>query len=418
MKKPGNRHTASSFKAPHWVHAALAGIPAEWTTSSLDDCTGLDSPICYGILKPGDHVEEGIPVIKVRDYKNGVLEPSGVSRTSHEIDRQYERSRLRTGDVLLAIRGTAGEVARVPSALEGANITQDTARIRPAGGFSSEFIEYALQSDFLQRQIALNTVGQAVRGINLADVRKLVVPIPPPEERAAIVLVLAAADLAIRSTAGLVKHKTRLKKALMQQLLTGKRRLPGFAGPWVAYKLGELFTERSETNRDGLPLLSITADRGVILRDEVERKDTSNSDKSRYKRIPPGDIGYNTMRMWQGVSALSELKGIVSPAYTVCTPSAKIDGQFAAYLFKLPSVVHLFYRHSQGLVDDTRNLKFHHFAQVPVRIPDVAEQRAIADVLNTADREIGILEHQLELYKKQKRGLMQKLLTGQIRVQG
>ena len=91
-------------------------------------------------------------------------------------------------------------------------------------------------------------------------------------------------------------------------------------GTWTEHPLGALFTERRESNCVDLPLLSVTRKSGVVLHGEANRKDSSAQDKSNYKRITPADIGYNTMRMWQGISALSNLEGIISPAYTVCTP--------------------------------------------------------------------------------------------------
>jgi type I restriction enzyme S subunit len=155
---------------------------------------------------------------------------------------------------------------------------------------------------------------------------------------------------------------------------------------------------------------------GVVPRDDVDKKDTSSEDKSRYLRICPGDIGYNTMRMWQGVSGLSELEGIVSPAYTICIPGPKVDGQFVKHFFKSKPVVHLFCRYSQGLVSDTWNLKFRHLAEIRVTIPPVAEQKKIAKVLNAADAEIKEHRNQLAALKDQKKGLMQQLLTGKVRV--
>ncbi len=123
------------------------------------------------------------------------------------------------------------------------------------------------------------------------------------------------------------------------------------------------------------------------------------------------------MRMWQGVSALSELEGIVSPAYTICTPNSEyIDGLFASYLFKHPWVIHQFYKHSQGLTSDTWNLKFHHFAEIKLWIPPLNKQKVIAEELQLSGVEIKILKKQCEAIKKQKRGLMQKLLTGEWRV--
>ena len=154
----------------------------------------------------------------------------------------------------------------------------------------------------------------------------------------------------------------------------------------------------------------------MIPADEIERKDSSSADKSRYKRIAVGDIGYNTMRMWQGVSALSSLEGIVSPAYTICVPSDKLCSAFLAYYFKSRPVVHWFYRYSQGLVSDTWNLKFNHFAHISLPFPEKDEQEAIGAFMKAADEEIACYEAELAVFEKQKRGLMQKLLTGLVRV--
>ncbi|MGB1409716.1 restriction endonuclease subunit S, partial [Alloalcanivorax venustensis] len=239
---------------------------------------------------------------------------------------------------------------------------------------------------------------------------------PPINEQKEIAKILSTWDEAIATTEQLLANSEQQKKALMQQLLTGKKRLPGFQGEWEEVALGRLFSERKETGIAGLSLLSVTSGQGVIKRDDVGRKDTSSADKSRYLRVCPGDIAYNTMRMWQGVSALSGLEGIVSPAYTVLKPESTVDSRFAAHLFKLPRMVHRFYRHSQGLVSDTWNLKYKQFARIKVLVPGVKEQMAIADVLCKEDETISCLEEQLGLLAGEKKALMQQLLTGKRRV--
>ena len=122
------------------------------------------------------------------------------------------------------------------------------------------------------------------------------------------------------------------------------------------------------------------------------------------------------MRMWQGVSAVSTLEGIVSPAYTICIPNDKVNVDFMGYFFKFPTTINLFWRYSQGLVSDTLNLKYNSFSQVKVLVPSIEEQQGVAKVLSTADYEIKQLEKKLQALEKQKRGLMQKLLTGEMRV--
>ena len=202
----------------------------------------------------------------------------------------------------------------------------------------------------------------------------------------------------------------------MQQLLTGKKRLKEFCGEWKEVRLGKLFDERNETNCDNLPLLSITGDKGVIYQSESDKRDISNEDKSKYKHICPNDIGYNTMRMWQGRSALSGLEGIVSPAYTIVTPKNNIDVRFMAMLIQQPRIVYDFWTHSQGLVSDTLNCKYPDFSQVKVSIPSKEEQTAIANFFVGLDKEIELANKKLAATQAQKKGLMQVLLTGKRRI--
>lgn len=244
---------------------------------------------------------------------------------------------------------------------------------------------------------------------------RVVVPKVPEQEK--IAEILAGQDRVIALKEKLLAEKQKQKKYLMQQLLTGKKRLPGFSGEWIESCLGDLFRERVETNCAELRLLAITSGQGVIPRDELELKDNSSEDKSKYKKICVGDIGYNTMRMWQGVSAFSNYEGIVSPAYTILAPNSEIDAKFFAYQFKLPSIIFLFYRYSQGLVDDTRNLKYENLKRIRVLFPqDKKEQTAIAEILSAADKEIELLKKDIEQAKLKKKSLMQLLLTGIVRV--
>lgn len=276
--------------------------------------------------------------------------------------------------------------------------------------------QYMRSPQFLKQAIAVS-MRTGLPKINREDLNQIEIVVPPERDQRKIANILAAWDRAIDLTAELVGTKRQYKHGLMQQLMTGKRRFSQFRGDsWAKRRLGDLFSERREANRGDLPLLSITSKDGVVPRDSVERRDTSNEDKSQYLHICPGDIGYNTMRMWQGVSAVSGLEGIVSPAYTICIPRDNVDVNFMGYLFKFPPVIHLFKRHSQGLVDDTLSLKFDAFAEIDVAVPAIDEQRAIAQVLAAYDREIGLLGQKLELLKTQKKGLMQQLLTGKVRV--
>jgi type I restriction enzyme S subunit len=326
--------------------------------------------------------------------------------------------RIKCNDILFAGSGeTLDEIGKCAAYIKNipAYAGGDIIIFTP-NGVDSVYLSYSLNSDLIVRHRRKLGQGHSVVHIYPTGLKTLHVPLPSLPEQRQIAEILSTWDRAIEQVEKLVEEKKKQRHWLSCQLLAGRRRLQGFTKPWKEYRLGELFNERVETGYQHLHLLSITREEGVIPRNDTDRKDTSSADKSRYLRICPGDIGYNTMRMWQGVSALSSLEGIVSPAYTVCTPKKGVDGEYMAYFFKLPKTIHLFYRYSQGLTSDTWNLKFRHFKEIKVHVPEYEEQKEIVRIIRACDEEIRLWKNMVNLYRKQKCGLMQKLLTGEWRV--
>lgn len=318
------------------------------------------------------------------------------------------------GTLLLAMYGqgkTRGKVAKL--GIE-ASTNQACAAIQLGGGSCSDFYFQYLQFKYKNIRSLSNSGGQD--NLSGSIVQSITVARPTLAEQKKIAQILSTWDKAITTTEQLLANSQQQKKALMQQLLTGKRRLPGFCGEWKESELGEVFSERVDTGNDDLPLLSITANEGVIHRAGVGRKDTSNADKAKYRRICPGDIGYNTMRMWQGVSGYSQFEGIVSPAYTIVTPNKAVNVEYASTAFKTPKLIHRFYRHSQGMVSDTWNLKYPHFAKVRWIFPPIEEQKAIASIFRTVNEQISLLRLEVERLSLEKKALLQQLLTGKRRV--
>lgn len=201
----------------------------QWEQVALDDVVDASRPICYGILMPGPHMANGVPVIKVMNMKSGQIDVSNLLRTSPTIDFEYRRSRLLAGDVLLSIRGSVGRVSLVPTGLDGANITQDTARIAVRGGYG-KYVAHFLGSLQAQRFIDAETVGLAVKGINLRDVRRIMIPLPPLSEAIKISDALDAADEAVRNEEELASKLKSTKIGMCSDLLTGRVRVPTRAG--------------------------------------------------------------------------------------------------------------------------------------------------------------------------------------------
>ncbi len=178
---------------------------------------------------------------------------------------------------------------------------------------------------------------------------------------------------------------------------------------WERKQLGYLFNNRRESGSFDLPLLSLMDKKGIVPQDKSSRKDNSKEDKSAYLKVLPGDIVYNTMRMWEGRCAYSALEGLVSPAYTVCEPKPGVNSLLFSYYFKTPQLIEQFQRYSQGLVSDTLNLKFAAFSQISVLVPTYSEQRKIADCLSSLDDLIKEHERKLTALRNHKKGLMQQL---------
>jgi type I restriction enzyme S subunit len=388
-------------------------IPEDWKFCELERIVA--KKVVYGIIQAGPNVDKGVPYIRSTDVGREI-DVNSLLHTTIEIAKKYKKSEVVPGDIVFSLRGNIGATSIVPEELSAANLTQGTARISVKENCWNHFIRYVLSDETVMKRIITVSKGSTFREITLEDLRKVKIPCPPKPEQVKIASVIGLWDRAIDLTEGLIAAKQERRKWLMQQLLTGKRRLPGFSNPCRTVLLGEVFTNRVESDYPDLPLVAITGENGVVNRGDLVRRDTSSEDKGSYLHICPGDIGYNTMRMWQGVCGLSQIEGIVSPAYTIVTPTDDIDGEFIALLFKSPAVVHLFHRHSQGLVKDTLNLKWRHFAEIEVSIPDIPEQQAITSIFRTADREIALLRQQLDALREQKKGLMQQLLTGKVRV--
>ena len=395
-----NKHIPQGYK-----DSPLGIIPKEWEVKRLGDfCISFSG----GTPRSGtpSYYNGTIPFIRSgeinQDKTELFLSQEGLDNSSAKF--------VQKGDILYALYGANSGQCSL-SKINGV-INQAILCIRPNA--HPYFLMSVLQ---FNKNHYYNSYLQGGQG-NLSGeiVSNYKIALPSTEEQERICSVLLLWDTAIEKQSELIEKLKLRKRALMQQLLTGKKRLPGFSGEWKEVKLGDVFDERNETNRDGLSLLSITGDRGVIYQSDSDKRDISNDDKSKYKRICPNDIGYNTMRMWQGRSALSALEGIVSPAYTIVTPRESVNVKFMAMLIQQSRVVYDFWTHSQGLVSDTLNCKYPDFCQVKVHIPTREEQTAIASVLVQADKEIELAKEKLNNLQSQKRGLMQQLLTGKKRI--
>lgn len=387
-----------------------------WREVHLADVVDQESPICYGIVLPGDHCDGGVPVIKVKDIGQGSVRTTGLLKTSPVIDAKYKRSRLSGGDILLSIRGTIGRLGLVPKELTGANITQDTARIRISCIETRNYVYQALQSDDLQTQIRDHIVGQAVKGINIRDVKRLKLLLPT-ERRAQkyIAELLNTQDTAIQKAEQLIAAKARSSKAHMQRVFE--------KGPYTQRPLSDITHRitRKNLHGDGHPL-TISGAEGLVSQSLYFGKRIAAEKTEHYTLLKKGEYAYN--RSYSAGYPLGAIKrldaldeGIVSTLYLCFALNGNEApmSDYFAYFCEAGGFNHQIYQVAQegarnhGLLNVTADDFFSMTMPVPTR--DVQER--VVKVLGAAMKELSLLRDQLDALRRQKRGLMQKLLTGE-----
>jgi len=195
-----------------------------WQSLPLSAC--VSAPITYGIVQAGPHVEGGVPYIRTGDMSGNRLDRETLLCTSKQIASSYARSTVHKGDIVCAIRATVGRVLIVPEDLEGANLTQGTARISPGSGIDSAYLLWALRGESVQRQFSLAVKGTTFSEITLAQLREIRVPIPQTiDEQRAIAVRIAAADDEIAQETLYLSKLCLLKRGMMDDLLTGRVRV-------------------------------------------------------------------------------------------------------------------------------------------------------------------------------------------------
>ena len=193
-------------------------VPQAWIWSNAASIVEPGADIVYGIVQPGPHVADGTPYVRGRDIQDGQVLTGQLLRTSPEIAKRYERASLAGGDILLGII-RATKVAVVPDELNGGNITQGTARLRPSHAIQRDYLAAWLMSPFAQRWLYNHFRGIDMPGLNLRDVRMLPVPVAPWDEQLALVKATNSALERIRCMTSNVASAAASLASLDQSIL-------------------------------------------------------------------------------------------------------------------------------------------------------------------------------------------------------
>ena len=191
---------------------------------------------------------------------------------------------------------------------------------------------------------------------------------------------------------------------------------------WNRHTFGDIYVERKEPGNEDLPLLMVSIHSGVsngeVAEEELPKKVKRIADKSQYKKAVSGDLVFNMMRAWQGAIGTVRTTGMVSPAYIVAEPNDKVYPMFMDYYTRTPQMIYQIDRQSYGVTDFRKRLYWDSFTPISCALPPIEEQQKIAAILTAQDKIIELKENLLTKKQRQKKYLMQQLLTGTKRLPG
>lgn len=286
---------------------------------------------------------------------------------------------------------------------------------------SKEYLYYYIQNEtlfILIDRLSRRTSGQT--GIDIDALNMFPFPIPEKNEQQNILKIIRTWDKAIELKEQLIEQKKEQKRGLMHKLLNGEVRLPGFTEDWKEVKLSEVARQSTLKNdkNQNLRVLSCTKYDGLVDSLEYFGRKMYSDDISKYKVVKRGQICYATNHIEEGsIGILDKFDfGLASPMYTIFEVNNNCDSNYIFQVLKSETYVNLYKSLMSASVNRRGSLRWNEFSKIKIMCPPKEEQEAIARFIDLVNHHIDLLEQELEALKLQKRGLMQLLLTGIVRV--
>ena len=391
----GYKQTEVGVIPEDWICPVIKEIAANVPNAIVGGPFGSD-------LVSKDYVGVGVPVIRGQNMGRRYVSGDFVF-VSDSKAKQLQANTARPNDIIFTQRGTLGQVSVVPSCeFEKYVISQSQMKLtlNPRVAHPECIYQYFISLDG-QKQVINSAIQTGVPHTNLGILRAYRVPISPSlAEQEAIAEALSDADALIESLEQLLAKKRQIKQGAMQELLTGKKRLPGFSGEWGVKRLGEVLTiahgrsQHDVADRNGIYPILATG----------------------------GQIGTANRFLYDKPSVLIGRKGTIDQPQFMDTPFWTVDTLFYSVIHESNNAKFLFYRfclidwkqHNEA--SGVPSLNARTIERIEISTPEQAEQTAIAVMLSDMDAELAALEAKLAKARQIKQGMMQELLTGRIRL--
>lgn len=385
-------------------------VPSDWSIGSLGDLA--DTVMGYA-FKSTDFTPNGIPLLRMGNlYQNTLdFERSPVFLPTTYKD-EYKRFVVKPGDLVMSMTGTMGKrdygfTVQIPNSAPESLLNQRVMKFVPKDKTSPGFLLNLLRSEIILSRLYSFPGGTKQANLSATQVLDLPAPIPPYQEQNKIAQILSTWDKAIFTTEQLLANSQQQKNALMQQLLTGKKRLLDkngvrFSGEWCERLLGDIskITTGSSNRQDS----HLNGEYTFFDRSE----DIRTSDSYLFDCeavIVPGEGQDFVPKYFKGKFDLHQRTYAIMD-FPQC------DGRFLFY------AIHFFRSHflSHAVGSTVKSLRLPMFQKMKLNLPSFEEQQKIATVLSLGDEEITALRHKLDALIQEKKALMQQLLTGKRRV--
>ena len=388
----------------------LGVIPEDWSIENISNLSTLKARIGWQGLTTAEYLESGnYYLVTGTDLTYGKVNWKTccfVDKIRYDQDKNIQ---LKVEDVLVTKDGTIGKIAFVDSLSLPTTLNSGVFVIRPKNGaYLPEYLYCILNSIYFDDFLAKLTAGSTISHLYQKDFVDFKFPLPTKSEQTAIATILSDTDALIEHLEKLIAKKKAIKQGAMQQLLTGKKRLPGFSGEWEVEKIKNIssITTGAKNTQDKID----DAEYPFFVRSSiVERINSYSFDGEAV--LTAGD-GVGTGKIFHYINGKFDFHQRV---YKMSHFDEKVNGYFFYLFFSNYFLKRIMAMTAKSSVDSVR---MEMIAEMPIPLPPRSEQTAIATILFDMDTEIEALEQTRDKYAMLKQGMMQQLLTGRIRIHG
>jgi type I restriction enzyme S subunit len=435
----------------------LGLIPESWYLTRLSDLVDPSRYIKYGVVQPGRYVPNGCLMLRSQDYSKGWKSTEGMHRINDDLEKLFLNAKLAKGDLVITIVGAGvAQIVEIPEWIEGAVLSRSTARIAVSPELANnKFVYHFMTSEFGRPQVLFNIKEGAQPVVSSIDVGNCLIPCPPINEQTAIANALSDVDALIASIEKLIAKKQVIKIATMQQLLTGKKRLP----PFDKYQEGACKSQLKSTKQTELgeipedwgveTITSISAipmqnglfyepsrkGKGISLINvgdmyksapiDVEKLELFNANKAEIKtfRVSSGDLFFTRSSIVPSGIAFCNIyeaedieRNVVFDSHLI---RVRVNSEIAdakyIYLACLSNLARKFLISSAKTATMT-TIDQGAIKNCPILLPSLEEQKLIVQILSDIDFELEGIKKRLAKTQQIKQGMMQELLTGKTRL--